>query len=86
MKYFLFRAYLNHRLDLTEAEGLIDLINAQTEQQRKQSLYQMQGSLKELYERWRLSLVQVRTFGKIIFNAHAIDPIKLVIGTCRSLY
>jgi tRNA U34 5-carboxymethylaminomethyl modifying GTPase MnmE/TrmE len=44
-------------LDLTEAEGLIDLINAQTEQQRKQSLYQMQGSLKELYERWRIDLV-----------------------------
>jgi len=47
-------------LDLTEAEGLIDLINAQTEQQRKQSLYQMQGSLKDLYERWRIDLVKVR--------------------------
>jgi tRNA modification GTPase len=46
-------------LDLTEAEGLIDLINAQTEQQRKQSLYQMQGSLKDLYERWRIDLVKV---------------------------
>lgn len=46
-------------MDLTEAEGLIDLINAQTEQQRKQSLYQMQGSLKELYERWRTDLVKV---------------------------
>jgi tRNA modification GTPase len=55
----LFRAYLNGCLDLTEAEGLIDLINAQTEQQRKQSLYQMQGSLKELYERWRIDLVKV---------------------------
>ncbi len=47
-------------MDLTEAEGLIDLINAQTEQQRKQSLYQMQGSLKDLYERWRIDLVKVR--------------------------
>lgn len=46
-------------MDLTEAEGLIDLINAQTEQQRKQSLYQMQGALKELYERWRIELVRV---------------------------
>ena len=47
-------------MDLTEAEGLIDLINAQTEQQRKQSLYQMQGSLKELYEHWRIDLVKVK--------------------------
>lgn len=64
------RAYLNDRLDLTEAEGLIDLINAQTEQQRKQSLYQMQGSLKELYERWRVDLVKSLAHAEAYIDFH----------------
>jgi tRNA U34 5-carboxymethylaminomethyl modifying GTPase MnmE/TrmE len=57
-------------LDLTEAEGLIDLINAQTEQQRKQSLYQMQGSLKELYERWRIDLVKCLGHSEAYIDFH----------------
>jgi len=57
-------------LDLTEAEGLIDLINAQTEQQRKQSLYQMQGSLKELYDRWRNELVQALAHAEAYIDFH----------------
>jgi tRNA U34 5-carboxymethylaminomethyl modifying GTPase MnmE/TrmE len=57
-------------LDLTEAEGLIDLINAQTEQQRKQSLYQMQGSLKELYERWRIDLVKCLAHAEAYIDFH----------------
>ncbi|CAF1241152.1 unnamed protein product [Rotaria sordida] len=64
------RAYLNGCLDLTEAEGLIDLINAQTEQQRKQSLYQMQGSLKELYERWRIDLVKSLAHAEAYIDFH----------------
>ena len=67
---------------MTEAEGLIDLINAQTEQQRKQSLYQMQGSLKQLYECWRMNLVKVDKVNKNRFLLLDI----LVFSTCRSLY
>jgi tRNA modification GTPase len=68
-------------LDLTEAEGLIDLINAQTEQQRKQSLYQMQGSLKDLYERWRTDLVKVQKYQNFDLNFCF-----QVFSTRRSLY
>ena len=42
------RAFENGRLDLTEAEGLADLIDAETEAQRRQALSQMSGALKEL--------------------------------------
>ncbi len=52
------RAFMAGKLDLTEAEGLADLINAETEQQRRLALRQLQGGLKELYERWRTELVQ----------------------------
>ena len=38
----IFRAFLNGKLDLTEVEGLADLIHAETEAQRKQALRQME--------------------------------------------
>jgi tRNA modification GTPase len=52
------RAFMAGKLDLTEAEGLADLINAETEQQRRLALRQLQGGLKEQYERWRAELVR----------------------------
>jgi tRNA modification GTPase len=51
------RAFLNGKLDLTEAEGLADLVNAETEAQRRQALRQMEGALGRLYEGWRETLV-----------------------------
>ena len=46
------RAFLNGKLDLTKAEGVIDLINAQTDLQRKIALEQSNGKLYQLYEEW----------------------------------
>ena len=51
------RAFENGRMDLTEAEGLADLIDAETEGQRAQALRQMQGGLREAYESWRSHLI-----------------------------
>lgn len=51
------RAFDNGKMDLTEAEGLADLINAETEAQRKQALRQMEGGLRHLYEGWRETLI-----------------------------
>jgi tRNA modification GTPase len=53
------RAFENDKLDLTEAEGLADLIEAETEGQRKQALSQMTGSLRALYEEWRHALLTI---------------------------
>lgn len=47
------RAFENGRLDLTEAEGLADLIDAESEGQRRQALRQMGGGLRDVYEGWR---------------------------------
>ena len=44
------RAVVNGKMDLTEAEGLMDLINAETELQRAQAYTQMNGSLGQKYE------------------------------------
>lgn len=52
------RAFVAGRLDLTEAEGIADLIAAETEAQRRQALRQMEGGLHTLYEGWRGSLLE----------------------------
>ena len=54
------QAFENGKLDLTELEGLADLVAAQTESQRKLALAQSGGSLKELYENWRSELIRSR--------------------------
>nr|XP_034177917.1 tRNA modification GTPase GTPBP3, mitochondrial isoform X3 [Osmia lignaria] len=53
------RAFLNGKLDLTEAEGIGDLIEAETEKQRKQATNQASGSLRRLYDSWRLTLLNI---------------------------
>ncbi|MFP4004037.1 MAG: tRNA uridine-5-carboxymethylaminomethyl(34) synthesis GTPase MnmE, partial [Alphaproteobacteria bacterium] len=52
------RAFENGKLDLTEVEGLADLICAETEAQRRQAVRQMDGALGRLYEGWRERLTR----------------------------
>ena len=54
------RAFENGKLDLTEVEGLADLIAAETEAQRRQALAQSEGSLRRLYESWRAELLKAQ--------------------------
>jgi len=51
------RAFENGKLDLAQAEGVADLIDAETEGQRKQALGQIGGALSQRYDRWRELLV-----------------------------
>ncbi len=52
------RAFENGKLDLTAAEGLADLVAAETAAQRKQALRQLGGELGGLYESWRERLLR----------------------------
>jgi tRNA modification GTPase len=54
------RAFENGKLDLTQVEGLADLIDAETEAQRRQALAQAEGSLRALYDGWRDALVRAQ--------------------------
>ena len=51
------RAVENGKFDLTQAEAIADLVDAQTEEQRRQALAQYDGALAELYEGWRARLI-----------------------------
>lgn len=56
------RAFENGKIDLTEAEGLADLINAETAAQRQQAMAQAGGALRKRYENWRSSLLRAMAF------------------------
>lgn len=52
------RAFVHHKLDLTAAEAVADLIDAETTLQRRQAMAQLGGALGDLYDRWRDDLIK----------------------------
>ena len=53
------RGFENGKMDLAEIEGLGDLIEAETEAQRRQALAQSAGTLSKVYESWRTQLIEI---------------------------
>ena len=54
------RAFINGRMDLTSAEGIADLIAAETEAQRRFALQNAGGEQALLYSSWRTQLIEAR--------------------------
>ncbi|CAG8501762.1 7057_t:CDS:10 [Paraglomus occultum] len=82
------RAFDNDKLDLTEIEGLADLINAETEAQKRLALQQAQGGLKKLYSGWRKELVQNMALTEAIIDFGEDEHLEEGImdqGNCESL-
>ena len=52
------RAFHNGKMDLTQAEGVADLVEAETAAQRRQALRQMAGALGRRFEEWRRRLIE----------------------------
>lgn len=52
------RAFENNKMDLTEAEAIADLIDAETVAQKNQALDQLGGVLSRLYDDWRERLTK----------------------------
>ncbi len=79
----------NGKLDLTRAEALADLIDAQTPAQRLQALRQYEGELAKLYEDWRARLVTALAWAEAAIDfaeedlpadleARLLGPIKIL--------
>jgi len=51
------RAFEGGKIDLTGVEGLADLVDAETQAQRRQALRQAEGGLWRLYDGWRQRLI-----------------------------
>jgi tRNA modification GTPase len=70
------RAFLNGRMDLTEAEAVHDLIAAETTAQRRQALRQLDGALGAIYQGWaeRLRLLLAQQEALIDFPDEDLPP------------
>jgi tRNA modification GTPase len=81
------RAFMNGKMDLTEAEGLADLVAAETRQQARQARRQMDGALGRLYGRWHETLLDAlaRIEAEIDFAAEEEVPDGLMAEILPSL-
>lgn len=79
------RAFENGKIDLTQAEAIADLVDAETEAQAKQALRQAGGRLGRLYESWRAELIEAQalTEAAIDFSDEG-DVGNLVAGEAHS--
>jgi len=74
------RAFENGKLDLTEAEGLDDLIHADTDRQRRQALRQLKGGLGDKARGWRAQIIEASALieAAIDFSDEADVPAELI--------
>lgn len=82
------RAFENGRIDLTEAEGLADLIEAETETQRKAALALAEGGLRRQVEHWQQQLLQLSARAEAAIDYADEDEVGLdpaLIGDCSDL-
>lgn len=78
------RAVENGKFDLTAAEGLADLINAETEAQRRQALRQYDGALADLYEGWRARLIEQAAWAEAAIDFSDEDLPEGVLARARN--
>lgn len=70
------RAFENGKLDLSRAEAIADLVDAETEAQRRQALGQLGGALELKYSTWRGELIEALAFieAQIDFPDEEVPP------------
>lgn len=73
------RAFFNGKMDLTEVEGLADLIHAETEAQRKQALLQAHGHLSKIYNDWKGCLMKCLAHVEAYIDFDETDTLELDI-------
>src|SRR3546814_19590929 len=56
------RAFENGRIDLSEAEGLADLLFAETEAQRRGAIAMVEGHLSRRVDVWEMDLIRISAF------------------------
>ncbi len=62
------RAFLAGRMDLLEAEGIADLISAETEAQRRHALSQMEGAQSAILAAWRARMIRLLAFQESLID------------------
>jgi len=53
------RAFLNGKIDLTQAEAIADLISSQSEAQHSHAMLQLSGKVSQIYDSWCEKIIQI---------------------------
>jgi tRNA modification GTPase len=82
------RAVENGKLDLTRAEAVADLVEAETEEQRRAALRQHDGALADLYEGWRAALIMAlgRAEAAIDFSDDGVGEAEFAVARDAALH
>jgi len=62
------RAFYNNKMDLTDVDGLIALLNAQTDKQRQSALKSLTGHDSKIYNAWRESMIEISAYAAAILD------------------
>jgi tRNA modification GTPase len=82
------RAFENGRIDITEAEGLADLLEAETESQRKAALAMAEGGLRRQVEAWQDCVLQLSARAEAAIDyvdEDSVDPDPALAQDCARL-
>ena len=75
------RAFANGRIDLAEAEGLADLLSAETEMQRRSAMAMAGGALSRQVEGWRDELLQLSAQVEAVLDFDDEDDVTVLPTT-----
>ena len=62
------RAFYNNKMDLTDVDGLISLLDAQTDKQRQSALRSLTGHDSIIYNAWRESMIEISAYSAAILD------------------
>ncbi len=74
------RAFYNNKMDLTDVDGLIALLDAQTDKQRQSALRSMTGADSKIYTNWRNQMIEISAYAAAILD-YAEDDLPKNIDT-----
>ena len=67
------RAFYNGKMDLTDVDGLVALLDAQTDKQRAAALRSMMGGDSAIYENWRDQMLEISAYAAAMTDYDADD-------------
>jgi tRNA modification GTPase len=62
------RAFYNNKMDLTDVDGLIALLDAQTDKQRQNALRSLTGNDSKIYTAWRNKMIEISAYAAAILD------------------
>ena len=89
------RAFYNNKMDLTDVDGLIALLDAQTDKQRQSAIKSLTGADSKIYTDWRNQMIEISAYAAAILDydeddlppnidKKIIDKTKILLGELQN--